>query len=122
MNDVPHRHRWTFYYDGNCGFCTKSTRLLSRMDFFAQIAWLPFQSLDESPPGLSWQDLDCAAYLSTGQGRLHEGFHGFKMLTLRLLPLAPLAPFFWFPGMKFWECPSTVGSPRTVTASQAEIR
>ncbi len=93
------RHRWTFYYDGNCGFCTKVARLLSRIDNFRQVAWVPFQSLDEPPPGLSWEDLDCAAYLSTGKGRLHEGFHGFKMLTLRLLLLVPLAPLFWFPGI-----------------------
>ncbi len=51
---------------------------------------------------MSWQDLDCAAYLYTGKGRLHEGFDGFKMLTLRLVPLVPL---FWVPGMKLLGVP-----------------
>ncbi len=54
---------------------------------------------------MSWQDLDCAAYLYTGKGRLHEGFDGFKTLTLRLLPLVPLAPLFWFPGVKLLGVP-----------------
>ena len=48
---------------------------------------------------MAWADLDRAAYLSTGKGRLHQGFYGFRMLTLRLLPLVPLAPIFWLPGM-----------------------
>ena len=103
--EAPNRHRWIFYYDGNCGFCTKVARLLSRIDIFRQVTWVPFQSLDEPPPGLSWEDLDCAAYLSTGKGRLHEGFHGFKMLTLRLLLLVPLAPLFWFPGINLLGVP-----------------
>lgn len=98
-------HRWAFYYDGDCDFCTRVVRGLSRIDFFRQVQWVPFQALEEPLPGLTWQDLDRAAYLSTGQGRLHEGFYGFRMLTLRLLPLVPLAPLFWFPGMNLLGVP-----------------
>ena len=54
---------------------------------------------------MTWEDLDRAAYLSTGRGRLHEGFYGLRMLTLRLLPLVPLAPLFWFPGMNLLGVP-----------------
>ncbi len=93
------RHRWIFYYDGNCGFCTRVVQGLSRIDPFRQVQWIPFQSLEEPPQGLSWEDLDRAAYLDTGRGCLHEGFYSFRMLTLKLLPLVPLAPVFWFPGM-----------------------
>ncbi len=92
-------HRWMCYYDGNCGFCTRVVRGLSRIDFFRRVQWIPFQSLEELPRGLSWEDLDRSAYLDTGRGGLHEGFYSFRMLTLRLLPLVPLAPVFWFPGM-----------------------
>ncbi len=97
--EALHSHRWIFYYDGNCGFCTRVVRGLSRIDFFRQVQWIPFQSLEEPPQGLSWEDLDRASYLDTGRGGLHEGFYSFRMLTLRLLPLVPLAPVFWFPGM-----------------------
>ena len=55
---------------------------------------------------MDWAALDRSAYLRTGKGRLHEGFHGFKMLTLRLLPLVPLAPLFWLPGMNFLGAPT----------------
>ena len=97
--EVLHSPRWIFYYDGNCGFCTRVVRGLSRIDFFRQVQWIPFQSLEEPPQGLSWEDLDRSAYLDTGREGLHEGFYSFRMLTLRLLPLVPLAPVFWFPGM-----------------------
>ena len=100
------RHPWVFYYDGNCGFCTRVSRGLARIDFFRRVEWVPFQALEEPPNGLTWEDLDSAAYLSTGRGRLHEGFYSFRMLTLRLLPLVPLAPLFWFPGMKLLGVPA----------------
>lgn len=97
--EALHSHRWIFYYDGNCGFCTWVVQGLSRIDTFRQVQWIPFQSLEEPPHGLSWEDLDRSAYLDTGRGGLHEGFYSVRMLTLRLLPLVPLVPVFWFPGM-----------------------
>ena len=97
--DAPPSDQWIFYYDGNCGFCTRVAQGLSLIDFFRQVQWIPFQTLEEPPQGLSWEDLDRAAYLDTRGRGLHEGFYGFRMLTLRLVPLVPLAPVFWFPGM-----------------------
>lgn len=98
-NKLPDRRKWVFYYDGDCGFCTGVVRSLSRADFWHVLEWMPYQKLDEPPAGLSWDDLDSAVYLDRGQGRLHQGFYAFRMITLRLLPLIPLAPFFWFPGV-----------------------
>ena len=77
------RQNWVFYYDGDCVFCTRLVRALIRIDFFKRIRWLPSQSLKEPPGGLSWGELDSAAYLDTGQRRLHQGFYGIRMLTLR---------------------------------------
>lgn len=93
------RRKWVFYYDGECGFCTAVVRRLCRVDFFHLITWIPYQSLDQPPPGLSWDNLDLAVYLDTGRDRRHQGFYAFRMLTLRLLPLVPFAPLFWFPGV-----------------------
>ena len=103
--EAPDSHRWIFSYDGNCGFCTGVVQMLSRIDFFHQVLWIPFQTLEKPPQGLSWEDLDRASYLDTRRGRIHEGFYGFRMLTLRLLPLVPLAPVFWFPGMNLLGTP-----------------
>ena len=97
--DVQYNHRWVFYYDAGCDLCTRMMWWASRIDFFHQITWTPYQTLEMPPHGLSWEDLDHAAYLYTGQGRLHKGFYAIRMLALRLLPFIPLAPILWFPGV-----------------------
>jgi len=99
------RHKWGFYYDGDCEFCARVVRALFRIDFLGRIRWIPYQTLEKPPDGLSWGDLDIAAYLDTGEHRLHQGFYAFRMLTLRLRPLLPLAPVLWFPGVNL------VGAP-----------
>ena len=99
--------RWVFYYDGDCGFCRGTVRVLAAVDFFRKLTWRPFQDLDTPPRGVSWADLDRAAYLETGTpaggqagaGKLYEGFYAFRMLSLRLAPLMPLAPLLWLPGV-----------------------
>ena len=99
--------RWVFYYDGQCGFCTATVRFLASVDFFRRLTWQPFQQLDAPPAGLSWDDLNRAAYLQTGDkdggpgtaGRLHAGFYAFRLLSLRLPPLMPLIPLLWLPGV-----------------------
>ncbi len=111
MADVNHSKRWVLYYDGECGFCTLAVRALALADFFRVVTWTAYQELPEPPGGLTWADLDAAAYLEvrkdssgTGEGteegrRLHRGFYAFRMLTLRLPPLLPLAPLLWLPGV-----------------------
>ena len=102
--------RWVMYYDGECGFCTLCVRVLKPGDFFRQVAWVPYQDLPDPPEGLTWEDLDAAAYLEARKGgtggdeggsttRLYRGFYAFRMLTLRLPPLFPLAPLMWLPGV-----------------------
>jgi predicted DCC family thiol-disulfide oxidoreductase YuxK len=100
------RRRRIFYYDADCGFCTWTVRWLARVDLFGQIAWVSFQSLGQPPRGLSWDDLDNAAYLDdTGRGELHGGFYAFRLLTIRLPLLFPLAPLFWCPGVRYLGVP-----------------
>ena len=99
--NTRYRHRWVLYYDGNCGFCIRAVCWLSGIDLFGQITWTPFQGLKEPPYDLCWDDLDRSAYLDTGQGRLYEGYYAFRKLALRLIPLLPLAPILWLPGMGF---------------------
>ena len=89
---------WRLYYDGDCGFCTRVVRWLRALDIARKVQWVPFQSLGEPPGGLSWHDLNSAAYLDCGGGQMKEGFYAFRQLTVKILPLFPLAPLFWFPG------------------------
>ena len=110
MSDDTGKAAWTFYYDGDCGFCTLSVRILATADFFGRVKWTAFQELPEPPQGLTWEDLDAAAYLEvapsvslpsgTGrQARLYRGYYAIRMLTLRLPPLFPLVPLLWLPGV-----------------------
>ena len=97
---------WVFYYDGDCGFCTRVVNWLSWLDFSKGVHWIPFQSLEEPPPELVWDDLQTAAYLDCGRGNLEEGFYAFRKLTIKIVPLIPLAPLFWFPGMHLLGVPA----------------
>jgi predicted DCC family thiol-disulfide oxidoreductase YuxK len=90
---------WKFYYDGDCGLCRRLVRGLSRLDFGRAITWISFQSLERPPQSLSWSDLDRAAFLELDTGDLLEGFYAFRMLTLKVPSLWPLAPLFWLPGV-----------------------
>ena len=89
----------TLYYDGDCGLCDSIRWWLSRLDFGRRIHWVAYQSLQDPPPGLAWADLERAAFLRTRDGRLHEGFYAFRMLSIRLPPLLPFVPLAWFPGV-----------------------
>ena len=99
--EPPAPGRWLCYYDGHCGFCRGIVRCLSRLDVFGRVAWIPYQSLEEPPGGLSWDDLDSAVYLECGQGRFYRGFYAFRMLSAGIMPLAPLLPLLWLPGVRF---------------------
>ncbi len=93
--------RWLCYYDGNCGFCSGIVRGLSSLDVFGRVAWIPYQSLEEPPTGLSWEDLESAVYLERGQGRFYRGFYAFRMLSAGIPPLTLLLPLLWLPGVRF---------------------
>lgn len=102
---------WVFYYDGECGFCTASIRMLALADLLGKVTWTPYQDLPYLPAGLTREQLDEAAYLEvvgltlhgeaeeTGPSRFYRGFYAFRMLTLGLPPLFPLALLFWIPGV-----------------------
>jgi predicted DCC family thiol-disulfide oxidoreductase YuxK len=91
--------KWVFYYDGECGFCIRAVGWLYRLDLFKRVDWIPYQSLDKPPQGLTWDDLEASVYLDTGRGPLYPGFYAVRMLTLKVALLVPLAPLFWFPGV-----------------------
>jgi len=88
---------YTFYYDGECGFCTRTVRLLAAADLRRSVRWLAFQSLEALPGNLTLSDFRREAYIQNGDV-LEGGFYSFRRLTLVLPPLWPLAPLLWFPG------------------------
>ena len=99
MVDAGMSNSLVFLYDADCRFCTSLARWLSKVDVFQRVIWTPYQSLDAPPSGLTWDDLKRSAYLVDGGAQQIEGFYAFRMLTVRILLLAPLAPIVWFPGI-----------------------
>jgi predicted DCC family thiol-disulfide oxidoreductase YuxK len=93
------RSKWKFYFDGDCGLCRWFVQWICRMDFSSGITWISVGSLMRPPHGLSWEDLDRAAYLQVGEGKFLEGFYAIRMLTRKVPALWPLAPVFWLPGV-----------------------
>ena len=88
-----------FYYDGECGFCGMVVKLLSRIDLSGKIIWTPVQLLSLPPAGLTWDDLDKAAYLQDKHGNLHRGFYAFRQVALLVPLLWPVAVAFHVPGV-----------------------
>ncbi len=93
------RRSWLFYYDGECRFCKKAVQWLNSLDLLGGVQWRAYQECKALPADLSWEELERSAYLISGAGVPYEGFYAFRMLTLRLPPLLPLAPFLWIPGV-----------------------
>jgi predicted DCC family thiol-disulfide oxidoreductase YuxK len=89
---------WTFFYDGDCGFCTRVVRLMAVLDRRRRVRWVAFQSLETLPGSLTRADLQREAYIQRGEV-LEGGFYSFRRLSQLLPPLWPLAPLLWFPGV-----------------------
>ena len=87
------------YYDGQCRLCSGIVRLLRLLDVTSALRPQPYQDLKAPPSGLSWSDLERSAYVATSDGRMHEGFFAFRMITLRMPVFWPLTPLLWFPGV-----------------------
>ena len=97
--------RAVFYYDGDCGMCLRLVRRLERMNSRDRITWTPYQSLDEPPTGITWEDMDRAAYLISDTGEVREGFYAIRDVLTRLPALSALGLLMYLPGV------SLIGTP-----------
>ena len=88
-----------FYYDGDCGMCTRLVSRLQKFDARGLITWTAFQSLKCPPSGISWDDLDQAAYLISDAGEVSEGFYAIRGLLTRLPTVAAIGRFMYLPGV-----------------------
>ncbi|HEU0075931.1 MAG TPA: DUF393 domain-containing protein [Dehalococcoidia bacterium] len=95
---APGTPDWTFFYDGDCGFCTRVVRLMAALDLRRRVRWVAFQSLETLPGSLTRADLQREAYIQRGEV-LDGGFYSFRRLSQLLPPLWPLAPLLWIPGV-----------------------
>jgi predicted DCC family thiol-disulfide oxidoreductase YuxK len=93
-------------YDRDCGFCTRTRRIMERCDIDKQFSWQPFQQAEDLH-GISGEELRHRLHVIAGQKK-YSGFAAFKMIALynpityflMLLPLLPLQP--WYSNYRSW--------------------
>ena len=88
-----------FYYDGDCGLCMRLVRHLEGLDARGTITWTAYQSLDDPPSGISWEDMEREAYLISDAGEVSEGFYAIRELVARLPAHSVLGKFMHLPGV-----------------------
>lgn len=89
-------------YDGHCGFCRASIRMLLIMDLFSVLKVVDYhrqEDLSVLHPQLTKQAAASRVYLVEPEGTLWGGFFAFRRLCLKLPMLYPLLPLVYFPGM-----------------------
>lgn len=73
-------------YDGECGFCRSSVRVIQVMDLWGKLEYTP------GPKGMNEMRLD------TPDGRSYGGFFAFRQLVWMMPMFYPMIPIVYFPG------------------------
>jgi predicted DCC family thiol-disulfide oxidoreductase YuxK len=89
-------------FDGHCGLCRKSMRVLAALDWLGQLSFVNFH--DETKrmqiaPRIPFADLDRVLHVIFPDGRTLTGFDGLRQISWLLPPLWPLAPLLYLPGV-----------------------
>ena len=88
-------------YDGHCGFCVRSVRILRALDVWDRLRFHDASQRDHIEalfPALRDMDLDTAMCTVDAEGGIHRGFYAFRRL-IWCGPLTwPLLPLFYCPG------------------------
>lgn len=90
-------------YDGDCGFCQQSVRLLKGLDWFRLLHFQSARDTDHLPasdvPLDSQKMLDEMHLLTPDRQSVYAGFTAFRWIAWRLPLTAPLAPLLYLPGV-----------------------
>lgn len=96
--------RTVMLYDGRCGLCTTSRRLVRRLDWLGRIEYVDAQAADTVAarfPALDAAAILGAIHVITPAGRVFVGYEGVRALA-RELPLTMwLYPLLWLPGISW---------------------
>ena len=93
--------RWTLVYDGDCEFCRRQVRFISRRDRDGRIDAVPFQAAELDTYGITRQAAEQAMHLVSPTGEVTQGAAAARKV-LQLLPgLRPAAWLFALPGAMY---------------------
>ncbi|MEI7728882.1 MAG: DUF393 domain-containing protein [Verrucomicrobiota bacterium] len=96
---MPRQRHWVIY-DGDCGFCRGSIRLLRALDWFDRFACIPWQQAASDPccVKLSEPALTQAMHCVSVSGVVNRSARAVRFIALRC-PLTSLpALLLWVPG------------------------
>lgn len=90
-------------FDGDCGFCQRSVRILQRLDWLGKLdcrnARDPAVWPAAEQPLLMERMLEEMHVVTPDGSRTHAGFSAFRWMSWRMPPTIPLAPLLYVPGM-----------------------
>ena len=107
VSTPPH----TVLYDGDCSLCTFQMRLLTWLDWFNTIRFVPISHPEASviAPEIRREDLLEAIHCVAADGRIYRGARAFRFVGMRLPLLVPIALILWLPGV-IWLAESSPAS------------
>jgi predicted DCC family thiol-disulfide oxidoreductase YuxK len=98
---TPSNRRHTVLYDSDCPLCTFQMKLLTWLDWFDKVRFLPIEDprSAELAPGVDRVDLMEAIHCVTPEGTIHRGARAIRFLGMRMPLLIPAALVLWIPGV-----------------------
>lgn len=91
-------------YDGHCGFCKWSLRMILVMDMFGYLKPVDYNQFEDPKllhPNLTKEFCRSQLHLIEPDGRLYGGFFVFRRLSFKIPMLYPFIVLFYFPGSSF---------------------
>ena len=95
--------RVNIIYDGNCGFCVRSLKILSALDVRGLLRFHKSQNAETFAqfPGLRGADVADAMYAVAGDELPQRGFFAFRRVLWSSPLMWPLLLLFYLPGASF---------------------
>ncbi|MCS1412179.1 MAG: hypothetical protein M2R45_05383 [Verrucomicrobia subdivision 3 bacterium] len=95
--------QWTHVvlYDGDCPLCTFQKQLLTWLDWFNVVSFVPISDARASGlvPNISRADLMEAVQCLARDGKVYRGARCIRFVGMRMPVLIPLSLMLWIPGV-----------------------
>ena len=95
--------RHLLFFDSDCPFCQLQIRLLSKLDWFNKVEFIPLKKFSESLSGVHIEEneLNQAIHCVTPKKTIFKGPEAIRFLAMRMPLLVPMSLIMWLPGMMF---------------------